>query len=274
MNSVPVSVVILTKNEEADLPACLNGLASCSDVHVVDSGSSDRTVELAKARGAKCYVNSFKSFGDQRNWSLDNCETQNEWVLFIDADEIVTTEFLEEIARVVRDSDDSIAGYYCCWKTMLFGCWLKYSDSFPRWQLRLVRLGRVRFVDFGHGQKEGECRGALGYIESPYLHYSFSKGWSYWFDKHNRYASLEAAERLLGEIEWREVFGKHTSLRNRSLKLLLSRVPGWPVGRFIHSYFISFGFLDGRAGFHFAVLMGIYEYMIKLKINELRQKKN
>ena len=263
-----VSVIILTKNEEADLPRCLEALKWTDDVHVLDSGSTDRTVEIAKAFGAKCHYRAFDSFGKQRNWALENCSPCHPWVLFLDADEVVTQEFADEIARAAATPEADIAGYYCCWKTMLDGQWLRHSDAFPKWQLRLVRLGAATFKDFGHGQKEGEVLGRLQYVKAPYLHFAFSKGWSFWIDKHNRYSSQEAEQRWAAKVTWAGLWQAHSSQRNTSIKVLVSRIPGWPLLRFIHAYFWTLGFLDGRAGFRYAVLMSYYEFIIRLKIAE------
>src|SRR5271163_3624346 len=111
-----ISVIILTKNEEKDLPGCLESLRWCDDVHVVDSGSSDNTLVIARKFGARIYENPFKSFGDQRNWSLDHCATKYTWILFLDADEVASPEFAKGATQAVHDAPDSTAGFYCCWK--------------------------------------------------------------------------------------------------------------------------------------------------------------
>src|ERR1051326_4759112 len=104
--------------------------------------------------------------------------------------------FQAAFVEAIQAARDTIAGFYCCWKRIVEGRWLKRSDSFPKWQFRLLRRGRANFADFGHGQKEGKIDGTLGYVREPYLHFSVSKGWSTWIERHNRYSSQEAAERL------------------------------------------------------------------------------
>jgi len=157
----PISVIILTLNEARDLPDCLASLTWCDDVHVLDSGSQDETVKIAESAGATVLVNPFQSFGQQRNWALDHCPVKHPWVLFLDADERVTPAMLEEMAQKTSTAPESVAGYYCCWALMLNERWLKRADNFPKWQFRLLRLGRARFTDFGHGQKEGEVDGMI-----------------------------------------------------------------------------------------------------------------
>ena len=265
-----ISVIILTKNEEKDLPACLSSVDWCNDVHVLDSGSTDKTVDLAIAKGAHITVNEFKSFGQQRNFALDHLQIIYDWILFLDADEIITEKFRIEILEGIVNVDDDLAGFYCCWKMILNDKWLKYSDNFPKWQFRLMRKGRARFTDFGHGQKEDKVTGRIDYIKEPYLHYGFSKGWTHWLDRHNKYSSAEALARMSGRPPFRNIFSKHSSVRNPALKSWLSNLPGWPFLRFFFTYIFRGGFLEGKPGFIYCVNMGYYEFLIKIKIREFR----
>jgi glycosyltransferase involved in cell wall biosynthesis len=267
-----ISAVILTYNEESDLPACLGSLTWCDDVRVVDSGSTDATVSLAKERGALVYVNRFTSFGQQRNWALDHAAENCDWVLFLDADEVATPEFRTAVQNAIAHASAETAGFYCCWKMMLGERWLRRCDAFPKWQFRLVRVGRARFTDFGHGQKEGEVNGGIGYIREPYLHYAFSKGWSYWLDRHNRYSTQEARARLEAPVHWRMLLKARGSQRNKLLKPLVSRIPGWPLIRFGLDYFGRMGFLEGREGLIYCINVAYYEFLIILKMAELTAK--
>ena len=263
--------IILTKNEAADLPACLRALAGWGRLVVVDSGSTDATVEIARAAGAEVFTHPFTAFGQQRNWALDNIGLEGAgWVLFLDADEIATPEFRAAVERETAAVGAEVAGFYCCWKTLLFGQWLRRCDSFPKWQFRLLRPGRARFIDSGHGQKEGDIQGRLAYLREPYLHHAFSKGWSHWLRKHDEYSTLEARDRLArgAGVRRRDVFSRDGSVRNRALKPLLSRLPGWPLLRFLHMYLFKRGFAEGRAGLVYCVNMGYYEFLIQLKMRE------
>jgi glycosyltransferase involved in cell wall biosynthesis len=267
------SVIILTRNEAIDLPQCLDALRWCDDVHVVDCGSSDETVNIARKYGAHIYENPFVSFGIQRNWALDHCIIKNAWILFLDADEIANDEFTKAMVKAINDAPDMTAGFYCCWKWIYDGRWLKRCDSFPKWQFRLMRKGRARFTDFGHGQKEAEVSGTIDYIRAPYDHHGLSKGIGHWLDRHNRYATLEAAVRLDAPIVWRDVFSSHGSLRNKALKPIVSRVPGWPLIRFCITYFLCLGFLEGRPGFVYCANLAYYEFLIRLKMRELQARR-
>ncbi|MEM9479529.1 MAG: glycosyltransferase family 2 protein [Verrucomicrobiota bacterium] len=265
-----ISVVVLTKNEERDLQSCLEAASPLGDLHVVDSGSEDSTVAIANKAGAKVLIHPFQSFGRQRNFSLDHCEIESEWVLFLDADELATPEFREAALAATREAGGDIAGFYCCWKMMLDDRWLKRCDSFPKWQFRLLRMGKARFTDFGHGQKEGQVEGHIGYLKEPYLHFGFSKGWSHWLARHNRYSSQEARARLDSKRPWQEIFSRHPSTRNPALKSVLSRLPGWPLIRFFYPYLLKFGFLEGRQGFIYCVNLAYYEFLIQIKMSELK----
>ncbi|MDX1953710.1 MAG: glycosyltransferase family 2 protein [Verrucomicrobiota bacterium] len=263
-----ISVIILTHNEEADLPACLQALAWCDDLHVVDSGSTDRTREIAASFGACVEQHPFESFGKQRNWALDHCKIKHPWILFLDADEVCTPEFLQAIKSAVQSAPELIAGYYCCWKFIYQGVWLKRCDSFPRWQFRLVKVGKARFTDAGHGQKESEVQGTIEYIREPYLHYAMSKGVRHWITRHNKYSDQEAIYRTNANPRWKDLFSSHTSIRNQALKPILTKIPGWPVLRFVWAYFVKGGFLEGRPGLIYCVNIAYYEFLIKVKISE------
>jgi len=265
-----LAIIILTQNEADNLPRCLESVITFGELIVVDSGSDDGTQEIAKKAGVRIYERSFESFARQRNWALENCDLQRPWVLFLDADEVATPEFRRAVADAIENAGGSIAGFYCSWKMMLGQRWLRRSDSFPKWQLRIVRRGRADFIDSGHGQKEGKVDGELGYVREPYLHYALSKGWESWWAKHNQYSDEEAADRWSRSASFRELFSKDASRRNRALKPILSRIPGWPILRFLHMYVLKGGFLEGREGFAYCASMGWYEHLIRAKMRELR----
>jgi glycosyltransferase involved in cell wall biosynthesis len=272
VHKVRISVVILTLNEERDLPKCLESLIGWANVFLVDSGSTDATIEVAKRyKDVVVTSNRFESFGKQRNWALESLPFHGEWVLFLDADEVATPEFRNAVDRAVGEAGDQVAGFYCCWKMMLEGRWLRRCDSYPKWQLRLLKRNRVRFTDYGHGQKEGAVSGHLLYLREPYLHFAFSKGWSAWIIRHNRYSSQEARARLNAKIDWRKIFSRHGSARNPAIKVLVTRVPGWPLVRFLHAYVLKLGFLEGIPGLIYCVNMSYYEFLIQIKLRELRQ---
>lgn len=267
-----ISVVILTKNEEKDLPKCLMALSSFDDVHVLDSGSVDKTCEIATQASAKVWQNPFETFGHQRNWAIKNLPFEHDWILFLDADEVATEEFLLDLKRSVSSATHDIAGFYCCWKLILWNKWLRRCDSFPKWQFRVLRRGKAEFTDFGHGQKESNVSGKIGYIKTPYDHYAFSKGWSHWIDRHNRYSSQEAISRIAFDASWSKIFSKGAnSERNLHIKAKFGRSSLFPILRFMVPYFFKAGFLEGKAGLVYCLNIGIYEYFVYLKILEKKR---
>ncbi len=268
-----VSIIILAQDEQTNLPRLLQSIRWCDDVHLVDSGSTDQTTNIARAAGLQVHQHPFSSFGAQRNWALENCGVRHPWILFLDADEASTPEFEQAVQVAVTNAPERVAGFYCCWKMMLENRWLKRSDSFPKWQLRLLRRGRATFADFGHGQREGNVDGVLDFVREPYLHFAFSKGWAAWLDRHNRYSTQEAIERLNAPVRWRDLFSGNPSERNKAFKPLVSRIPGWPLMRFLIIYVFSLGFLDGISGFIYAVNLGYYEFLIRIKMRELRRQR-
>ncbi len=191
--NVPVSVVILTRDEEPNIEACLLSCTWCDDVHVVDSGSTDQTCQIAERLGAKVHHHPFTTFGEQRNWAIDHIEHKYEWVFHLDADERFTPELVAEIAAVIATAPPE-AGFYVPHKLMFMGRWLRYAEGgYPIYQMRFFHRQRMRFRDYGHGQRESTS-GRIGVLHRPYLHFNFSKGLDEWIDKHNRYSALEARE--------------------------------------------------------------------------------
>jgi len=263
-----IAAIILTLNEADDLPKCLDSLDWTDQNFVLDSGSTDDTCEIASSMGAIVYKNKFKGFGQQRCWAIDNIPVKSDWILFIDADEVCTPKFASAVLDAIRNSKDDTAGFYCCWKLMLYGKWLKFSDSFPRWQFRILKKGKARYRDAGHAMKESDVQGKLEYIKEPYLHYAFSKGWTFWFNRHNKYSILEAEERLQTNFKPQDMLSKDQSIRKEAIKQYMSKIPGWPILRFIHSFFFKGGILEGIPGLLYSVNISIYEYMIQLKMLE------
>lgn len=266
-----ISVIVLAKDEEINIKTCLKHLVWSDDVHVLDSGSTDNTIKIAFQYNAKISTNPFETFGKQRNFALDHIQLKYDWILFLDADEVVTKRFQSEIHQAINNADDRIAGFYCCWKMMLENRWLRYSDNFPKWQFRLMRKGRARFTDFGHGQKEASVNGVIEYIKEPYLHYAFSKGWFQWLERHNNYSSKEAFFRYNHCPPLIEIFAKSPSQRNLAIKSWLTKVPGWPFFRFFQAYFLNLGFIDGTPGFIYCTNMAYYEFLIQIKTRELKR---
>ena len=262
-----VSVLILTCNKSANLPACLGALAWCDDIVVVDSGSTDDTVEIAERHGARILKRPFDTFASQRNFGLEHGNMRYEWVLHLDADEILTDAFVSALGRL--DAPNNLDGYRVPSKLMLFGQWLHYAGMYPTYQVRLGHKERLRFKQVGHGQREDVALERVGLFPEPYLHFSFSHGMRRWFEKHLRYASDEAELMLAlragasGSISG-SPFATGSTERRRAVKAWSARLPFAlrPPLRFLYVYFFRQGFRDGRAGLTYALMTSVYEGMI------------
>ncbi|MFT3683437.1 MAG: glycosyltransferase [Phycisphaerales bacterium] len=263
-----VSVVILTLNEEINLEACLDSCRWSDDVTILDSGSTDRTAQIAASRGVKLYTNPFLSFGEQRNWAIDSIPARHDWVFHLDADERFTPELVAEMQRVIAGSPPQ-AGFYVANQMIFMERWIKHASGYPAYQMRLFHKGRMRFKDVGHGQRENTS-GEIGTLAHPYVHLNFSKGLSDWFARHNRYSTQEAERQvteLANPLNLKDIFAPGVA-RRRALERISVRVPMRTTLRFLDSYLLHGGILDGRAGFRYACLMATYQQMIDLKIKE------
>jgi hypothetical protein len=166
-------------------------------------------------------------------------------------------------------------GYYVAERVMFMNRWIRYCTQYPRYQLRLFHKDKVWFSDYGHTERE-VCDGQTGFLKETYPHYTCSKGLTRWIEKHNRYSTDEAVETLhqleAGTVNWRNLlWGRSEVERRRALKDLSLRLPGRPIVRFIYMYVLLGGFLDGKAGFTWCTLQAFYEYLILLKVWELKQ---
>lgn len=271
---VPVSVVILTYNEEENIGPCLESCLSwCDDVHVLDSGSKDRTIDIARAMGAQIHFNPFESFGQQRNWAIDNIPCKYRWHFHLDADERFQTPVVEEMLKELGPdgSRSHLAAYQCPSKMIFMGKWLKWSGGYPAYQVRLFHRDRCRFIDFGHGQRE-QTDGIVGKLKHPYLHLNFSHGLVQWFEKHNGYSNRESEEAVhLRKVRpplMKGLTSNDPVERRRTLKNLSYFIKGRSVLRFLDMYVRRLGFLDGITGFHYCSMIATYEYWTELKISE------
>jgi glycosyltransferase involved in cell wall biosynthesis len=271
--ALPLSIVILSHNEEINLPGCLESVVGvCSDIHLVDSGSTDNTLEIARLHGVPAYHHSFCGFGQQRNWAIDHLPHAHPWVFHLDADERFTPALVAELERVLR-REPSEAGFFVPSKLMMDGHWLKYSGGYPVYQVRLFHRRRLRFEDCGHGQRE-LTDGTIGFLHEPYIHEAFGKGLDDWFSKHAKYARLEAEmvlhDKTAISSAFQGLFSRNPVDRRRSVKALTAGLPCRPFLRMAHCLLVKRGFLDGKAGWTYARLMAAYEAMFMAHVSRIR----
>lgn len=267
---VPVSVVIPVKNEERNIRRCLESLRWAEEIFVVDSQSADRTIKIADEQGGK--VVQFFSQGTypkKKNWALENLPFRHEWVLIVDADEVIPAKLAEEISAVLR-RPNGYDGYYINRRFFFLGRWLRYCGYYPSFNLRLFkhRLGRYeRMVASGAGDNEVHehvvLQGKAGYLHEDMLHYAYPDI-ATWVEKHNRYSNWEA--QLEERFRWGDREGDERLIgrwlrHKRLLKSIYLRIPLRFLLRFFYAYIWKKGFLDGKPGFIFCVLLSFYDFL-------------
>lgn len=281
---IPVSVLIPAKNEEANLGACLESLQRADEIFVVDSQSSDSSIEIAKSYGANVVQFHFNgSWPKKKNWSLENLSFRHEWVLIVDCDERITPELWEEIALAIQNL--KYDGYYLNRKVFFLGKWIRYGGKYPDWNLRLFKhkQGRYENLNTEEIRNTGDnevhehviLEGSVGYLKNDMLHIDFRDIY-HWLERHNRYSNWEARVyfNLLNGKDDSGTIGANllgdAVQRKRFLKKLWVRLPFKPTIRFILFYVLRLGFLDGKAGYIYGRLLSQYEYQIGVKLYELR----
>jgi glycosyltransferase involved in cell wall biosynthesis len=265
-----ISILILTKNEEQDLPGCLASVAWCDDVHVYDSISTDRTVEIAEAFGATITKRPFDNWAAHQNWGLKNVPFKHDWVFYIDADERMTPELIDSIKRAVKQADGQVA-FRVQRRDFFIGTWLKHVQASP-FYMRLFKPEKMRYERLVNpiSVADGPVGQVTGYLD----HFPFSKGIGHWLERHNSYSKLEAEQIVMNRLNQADFSivkaftAKEFNERRFHQKELFYRLPMRPLVKFLLLYIGKCGFMDGLAGLRYATLQAIYEYMIVLKVDE------
>jgi glycosyltransferase involved in cell wall biosynthesis len=268
-----ISALILTLNEETNIDACLESLAWCDDIVVLDSLSTDQTSVLARKRGARVVSRAFDNWSAHQNWAVQNIEFRHPWVLYLDADERCADELRDELlTRIASDAPES--AFRIRRKDIFMGRWLKHAQLYPTWLVRLFRPAKIRYERLVN--PVAVVDGSIGELRGHIIHYPFSHGVAHWIARHNRYSDMEALEATkareadsLGGSLW----SADPNERRRALKDLFFRLPARPLIKFFYYYAWRRGFLDGRAGFTYATLQSIYEYLISCKCWEIERRR-
>ncbi|HWZ94509.1 MAG TPA: glycosyltransferase family 2 protein [Opitutaceae bacterium] len=277
----PISVLIPTKNERANIRACLDSARFAGEIVVVDSGSTDGTREIAAEFGATvvdfCWDGRFPK---KKNWALANVPWRHEWIFILDADERITPALAGELERIV--AAPAADGYYVNRRFWFLDGWLQHCGYYPSWNLRFFRhqLGRYEEFPGADDTHSGDnevhehvlLQGRTARLRHEMEHYAFPTI-DVWMEKHNRYSNWEA--RLLNSSAGRPAATHHkidaALARKRRLKSLASGLPFRPALRFLYHYVLRAGFLDGYRGYVFCRLMGFYEFLNVAKAGELRR---
>jgi glycosyltransferase involved in cell wall biosynthesis len=240
MTGPRLSVTVITLNEEARLRACLESVAWADEIVVVDAGSTDRTVALARDFTDHVLVRPWPGFAEQKNFAL--AQARGEWVLSLDADEEVTPELRDAVLGIVKGSP-AAAGYAVARRNIMWGAWIRHGGLYPDWQIRLFRRGRGRFLPRAVHESV-QVDGPVERLRQPLLHRSY-RDVADFLARADRYSTLAAGEWIAGD----------RPVRPRDLVLR-------PLGRFLSMYVARAGFLDGWRGL---LLAGLYAYYVFMR---------
>ncbi|MEM7792006.1 MAG: glycosyltransferase family 2 protein [Verrucomicrobiota bacterium] len=271
-----LTVVFPVKDESKNLRRAIPLVDGLGSVLVVDSASGDDTVTVAKELGADVLQFDWNGeFPKKRNWVLQNYAFQSEWVLFLDADEFVSEEFVGEVKRAINET--SHVGFWLNFKIYFMGRPLKYGDSMKKLALFRIGAGEYERIDednWSHLDMEVHehpvLKGSIGEIFIPIEHNDF-RGLKHYIAKHNEYSSWEAARyiRLTEKSNTSHAAGEWSQLTDRQKKKYNNLAKWWLApAYFLVTYFLKRGFLDGAIGLHFALQKAIYFYQIRIKIRE------
>jgi glycosyltransferase involved in cell wall biosynthesis len=243
-----LSVIVITKNEERNIRECLDGVRWADEIVVVDGGSTDGTVDAAKAFTSKVYVRPWEGYGPAKNFALSQCTS--EWILWLDADERVTEDLKRELQSIVRSEDRRFVAYEVPRRANFLGRWINHCGWYPGYVTRIFRRGNGTFTET-KVHESLKVEGGTGRLKSDLLHYTDPNLFHY-FEKFNRYTTLAAAD-----------------LRQESRQFRLAQLIFRPLWQFIRMNFVKRGFLDGVQGFILCVLSSVYVFTKYAKFWEL-----
>jgi len=281
----PLSVIVLTYNEEKNLPECLASLKGLmADVFVVDSGSTDRTKQIAEMSACRIVEHPFVNYAAQRNWAFDHLPLETDWVLCLDADERLTPELAAEMQQVVAAGGHGCDGFLLNKRTIFLGKWIRHGGQYPSFHMRLFRRGKARCENRLYDQ-HFVVNGKIGRLRHDYIDI-ITSNLTTWTERHNRWATLEAEELLHQEqsgsggpasdrVVQPRLFGTPIE-RKRYLRLkVYQKFPLFfrPFLFWIYGYIFRLGFLDGVMGLVFHTLQRFwFRFLVDAKLHELRRK--
>ena len=279
---LPITVIVLAYDEEANLPRCLSRVKDhVEDVVVVtnaDERGTDTTSDIAARFGARVFTHAYMNQAQQFDWALQNVDVKTPWILKLDADEWVTNDLWRELEEKLGSTPEGVTGYFIKRRVIFMGRWIRFGGYYPSWFLRLFRTGKARTDGREVDEHIVLTEGKAAKLQNDFVDENM-KGLSEWIKKHNDYASREAAQSKaldsqgFGNPEGSrnlERSSRRTRLVRRSLyaklPLFLRAILYWK-----YRYFIRLGFLDGVEGFVYHALQGLwYRFLIDAKIRETK----
>jgi glycosyltransferase involved in cell wall biosynthesis len=276
-----VTAIVLTRDEERNLAACLESLSGwTARVIVVDSGSTDRTLAIARAAGADIVEHAFETHARQWKWVLEHIPVDTPWVLGLDADQHVTPELRQSIERVTGSPEVSgPAGYFIARRQVFRGRWIRHGGYYPKYLLKLFRREAVRVDEQDLVDHHFVVHGAVGRLDGDLIEDNRNEAAiAVWTDKHNRYAVRQArqefeAARRLPPLSFAGMW-QSPDTRTAVMKQIWARLPLFirPCLYVTYRYVIRLGFLDGKEGFIFHVLQAFwYRLLVDINLDELRR---
>lgn len=273
-----LTAIVLTYNEQQNLPGCLGSLQTLSaKISVVDSGSSDATLEISQTYGATIVLHPFENHSKQWNWALHNLANESEWILGIDADQRISPELKHSIEEFVR-SNPKENGAYVVRRQMFLGRWIHHGGYYPKYLLKLFRKEFVRADEEDLVDHHFRVEGPIAILKGDLIEDNLKeRDLAFWMQKHVRYAMLQAQQedRSRNQRSWAGRFFGHPDERVLWLKSLWTWLPLFarPALYFGYRYFLQLGFLDGVEGFIFHGFQGFwYRFLVDLRLSELKQR--
>lgn len=267
----PISLIVLTNNEELHLERCLrSAYGFVSQIIVVDSGSTDRTLEVAKKFGANILTHPFKNQAEQFNWALENADIKGDWVLRLDADEYLTPELAKEIPEAVEHAPEGVSGFFMKRRVYFMGRWIRHGDYYPRWFMRLFRKGKGKSEARDMDEHLVVIDGKTVRLKDDFIDENLKELY-WWTQKHNDFSSREVKAMMKGQANEGNTAEdkKRTSRKGFYMRLPLFFRAWW---YFTYRYVFRGGFLDGKPGLIFHFLQGFwYRFLIDAKFYEAQR---
>lgn len=276
-----ISIIILTYNEEENIRTCLENSKKLTDkIYIIDSFSTDKTLDICKEYGCEIYQHKFENQARQLNWALENVDINEDWILRLDADEFMTEELINEIKNKIESVDENISGIFLKRRLYFLDKWMK-RGIYPAYILRLWRNKKAICEERWMDEHMKILSGTSTTFEHDFIDNN-NKNLTWWINKHNNYATREAIEVLNSKFNLMNVniveanfWGTQEQRKKWIKKNIYSKLPLGvrPTLYFIYRYFFKLGFLDGFRGFLFHCMQGFwYRLLVDAKVYEIEKK--